>query len=416
MTGVAGYLCQMLMASKRGSCLLLLSFIIYHLSFSPARAQDWAQTAFEGTVVDDRNGQPLPFATVYANERASTITNMLGQFTIKTDSATMLRISYVGYKPRQIRASQAQGRVGLQPMEMGLQEVTVVPIANLIQKATKETLRQLQKHKKKTANFFYRQTAYSDSLCFEFVESFLSGHPAAWLRDLELVTGRYAGITPDSLHHYSFYTNFYTFSQIEMAMKQRDLSGLGAIPPLSSRYHQYYDVDYEVIRDGEERLFAIHFIPKPEVKDAIYEATLYIDEATLLVRKMEGVGRNIRLLHRDYVRSRNWFRRVIIPTEFSFIVNMTDERGFLEVQSVYVSELHMLDDKLCETHSLLFNIGDRKMGKGEKMQFYGDLHTGIEHQGYDPQFWRNNEIVLRTPMERRVIELFEQNKLFGLFR
>ena len=56
------------------------------------------------------------------------------------------------------------------------------------------------------------------------------------------------------------------------------------------------------------------------------------------------------------------------------------------------------------------------MGKGEKMGFYGDLHGGIETQGYDPQFWRNNEMVVKTPIEQEVMEMFETHKLFGVFR
>ena len=39
--------------------------------------------------------------------------------------------------------------------------------------------------------------------------------------------------------------------------------------------------------------------------------------------------------------------------------------------------------------------------------------VAIEEQGYDPTFWQQNEVVLRTPVEQKVAELFEQQQLFG---
>lgn len=400
--------------------LLLLCPIVFGL---PAMAQQ-----FEATVVDARTHEPLPFASIFIDRQNSTITNATGRFSIQADSTSILRISYVGYKPLSIRAAQLHETVALQTMEMGLQEVTVVPISNMIQKVTKETLRQLQKNKKRKANFFYRQTAFADSTCYEFAEAFLTGHSAAWLRDLELVTGRYVGILPDSLHHYSFYTNFYTFSQLDVATKEKDIPYHETIIPLSRSYARYYNVDYEVIRDDSTCLYAIHFTPKPKTERNILDVTLYVDEQTLHLRKMEGMGRNTKLVHREWNKEKQRVVETFIPTEFAFVVNMTDERGFMEVQSAYIIERHELGDKQIDTRSILFNIGDRrttfadnqelgkKMGKGERMEFYGNLHSEIRSQGYDPLFWHNNETVLRTPVEQQVMELFERKNLFGVFK
>lgn len=375
-------------------------------------------TRVESTVVDARTHEPLPFASVFIKNGHSTITNMVGQFSVEADSADILQISYVGYKPLSIRATHIGGRVALHTMEMGLQEVTVFPVSDLIRKATKETLRQLQKNKKKNTNFFYRQTAFKDSTCYELAEAFLSGRSAAWLRDLKMVTGRYAGIQPDSMHYYSFYSNFYTFSMIEIATKEkRQLGTLIHLLPLARDYATYYEVDYEVIRDGDSRLFAVHFTPKSNVKCPILDVTLYIDEATSLVRKIEGTGRNFAIVHTDKKRVKGGVRDVKTTyiTDFNLIVNMTTERDFLEVQSVFIDETHEFLGSQITTRSILYNVGDRKLGKGERMDFYGILHNQISEIGYDPTFWRNNEIVLRTPVEQQVMELFERNNLFGVF-
>ena len=373
---------------------------------------------FEAVIVDARTHEPLSFASVFSKKGNSTITNMVGRFSIEADSADVLHISYVGYKPLSIQAGSMHGRVELSAMEMGLQEVTVEPISNLIRKTTKETLKQLQKHKRKETNFFYRQTAFKDSVCYELAEAFLSGHSAAWLRDLKLVTGRFAGIQPDSLHYYSFYSNFYTFSMIEIASKQKQqFGGLVHLLPLSRDYANYYDVDYEVIRDGDSRLFAIHFTPKPHVRQSVLDVTLYVDESTYLVRKVEGVGRYFGIVHTDrkMVNGKVRLARTKYLTDFNLVVNLTDERGFLEVQSVFIDECHEFYGNQITTRSILYNVGDRKLGKGERMDFYGVLQNQIEEQGYDASFWRNNEIVQRTPVEQQVMELFERNNLFGVF-
>jgi hypothetical protein len=393
-----------------------LSTLLFLLLALAARGQ---QGTFEAIVVDARNGQPLPFASIYINKVSSTISNAEGRFLINADSADVLNISYVGYKPQRVRAARLGGRVGLEAMEMGLQEVTVNPIGPIIRKTTKETLRQLQKFKKKTSSFFYRQIAFADTTCYEFAEAFLTGRSAAWLRDLELITGRFAGIQGDSVNHFSFYGNFYTFSEIEVASKSRELPGFVDVLPLSRNYLHYYDVDYEVIRDSNEnRLFAIHFTPKPEIRQSILDVTLYIDEQTCCLRKMEGVGRNTRILHRELAMKDSVPVVVagVFPTEFSFVVNMTEERGFLEVQSVFVDESHVFADKQIVTRSILFNVGDRKLGRGEEMKFYGNLHKNIRQQGYDATFWHNNETVLRTPVEQQVMEIFERENLFGVFK
>ena len=49
-----------------------------------------------------------------------------------------------------------------------------------------ETVRQQKKYRRKTADFFYRQTAFVDSTCYEYVEAFLSGHSAVALSELKL--------------------------------------------------------------------------------------------------------------------------------------------------------------------------------------------------------------------------------------
>ena len=51
---------------------------------------------------------------------------------------------------------------------------------------------------------------------------------------------------------------------------------------------------------------------------------------------------------------------------------------------------------------------DNLMSEIEKGKMNKDKH-------YDPKFWKNLEIVKRTPVENEVVELFERDNLFGVF-
>lgn len=394
--------------------------IIFLLSLATCVA---GQTAvFEATVVDARTHEALPFASVYVNKVSSTITNSVGTFSLRCDSSDVMRISYVGYQSCHIEARNLPVVVLLEPIEQTLDEVVVLPypLKKFIRMTTKETLRQLQKFRKQESNFFYRQTAFNDSSCYELVEAFLTGRSAVSLRDLQLGSGRYAGIRSDSVQYYSYYANFFTFSQVDFASKYEWPAWGDDILPLFRHYDSYYTVDYDIIGNESDRLIALHFEPKPQVLRPILGATIYVDEKTLHVRKVEGQGRNIIILHTDKEKGKDSVMvtsKTLTRTNFDYVVTMTEERGFVEVQSVYVVEEHELYGERQLTRSILFNIGDKlQQSGGAQLKFGDNLHQQIEQRHYDPEFWRQNEIVRRTPVEQEVMELFEDKQLFGVWK
>lgn len=392
-----------------------LSLLLLFL-FSARLAAHAQQARFEGTVLDAKSRQPLPFASVYVGPGVSTITNAEGAFALLCDSADVMRISYVGYKTVHVRASQLGSGVALQPQETLLSEVTVMPIGPLIDKIAKETLRAMRKHKKERRLFFYRQTAFVDSTCYEFAESFLAGCPVVTLREPRLLSGRYAGAKPDSANTYFFFGNFYTFSQVDVVATYKKPSPLDDVVPLFRNCERYYDISYEVTADGDDRLFVIHFVPKPEalLKNVVLDATLYVDEKTLHIRRIEGKTRFWVALRRR-INSFRYDRRTV-PTWTSYDVHLSDGQGYPEVQSVFVQDVHRMGKKVCTTRSILFNVGEpeRLPKKGETLDFGSELHKAIERRGYDADFWDKNEIVRRTPVEQQVLEMFERQRLFGV--
>ena len=379
-------------------------------------------TSVEAVVVDAQTRQPLPYASIFVSRTNSTITNAVGSFHLACSPTDVLRISFVGYKTTRITADKVSKQIALEPMTNILNEVTVMPLKAYLNKAIDETLRQIGKNHRKKANFFYRLTAYADSTCYEFLEAFLEGHSAVWLRDLALNKGRYVGIQPDSLHYYSFYSNFFVVSQIQVTALHRSQQREYDRYPLIKYYENTYNVSGEWIGDGDDRLLAVHFTPKPTLL-SVLDATLYFDAQTFRLRKMEGRQLNLKVRHYKYRQKVKTLTEAFetvhdekINTEFHFTVTMTEDRGFLEVESVSIDEEHEIFGRKIHTNSVLFNIGDRVIGKGKKLKHNDNLQNVIGEMDYDPQFGKDNDVVLRTPIEEDVFQLFESKKLFGVFK
>ena len=382
-------------------------------------------TQIEAVIIDAQTRQPLPYASIFISRANSTITNAEGKFHIFCSPDDVLRISYVGYKTQQITARNLSSKIQLEPITSMLNEVTIMPLKAYLDKAIKETMRQIGKYHRKKANLFYRQTAYADSTCYEFMEAFLNGRSAVWLRNLALNKGRFVGIQPDSLDFYSFYANFFILSQIQVTCIHKSQLQGDERYPLIPTYEKNYDVTGEWIGDGDDRLLVVHFTPKP-TKLSVIDATLYFDGQTLRLRKMEGRLLNLTVRHYKYLTGKRResslveaFKNVrdeYINTDFHFTVTMTEDRGFLEVQSVAIDEQHEFHGRKLHSNSILFNVGDRVIGKGKKLKKDDNILIDIGNQEYDPQFWSDNDIVRRTPLEEDVFQLFESKKLFGVFK
>ena len=392
-----------------------------------------AQTRFESVVIDSKTSEPLAYASVSSSRHNATITNAEGAFRIKCGPTDRLQISFIGYKKVEIMAADLKAITPLDPIQNTLDEVVVKPLKlrDFIRKTAKETLQQIKLYGDCTSTFFYRQTSHCDTTCNEYVEAFLSGQAAVELKNLILLTGRYAAIAPDSANSYAYYRNYYTFSQLELVGKKREHDPDDTIVPLLYYYDNYYLTDYSYTLDDQGRsIVVINFTPRTKVIRPILAATLYIDEKTMHIRKVVGHGVNTFIrtgtwmedevveaeVEEDAIADSHPYFTWIIPSDFDFVITMTEKNGYTEVESIHVETKHEFNDRTIATSSLLFNIGNGSKESGQDMIFYGNMHRMIEKQGYDPKFWKENEVVRRTPVEQHVAELFENDHLFGNYK
>ncbi len=397
-------------------------------------ATDSLSLSLTARVVDKKTGEPLPFASVYISGERNTITNAVGEFSISAAPDDILRISYVGYYSVRLRASEIGGTVPLESEGKMLSEVVVYSADHVIKETLRRCKKEMSMHRKEKSNFFYRQISYVDRQCTIFLESFMTGRTAGTLSGLSLQTGRFVAVASSETFNP---TNFYTFAEVDMYKEEEGKGVYDIVPPLTKNYKKYFYTEMEMMRDGEKKIYVIYFIPRKE-KLWTVNCCLYIDGETYRVLKYEGETLNTYVCHRTIKNSE------VLPIAHTFVVNFNTEKGFSEVHSVSYNTRYVREEKVYETSAVMFNVGNRYLSKEEKkkekkdqeelasrhyynsltevmdaawgdLHFNGNLINSINKQGVDKEFWKKNEIVKRTPIEQKAVEIFEHDNLFGVF-
>ena len=379
--------------------LILLLMLLLSASVSAQRLH------IDARIIDAKTGERLPFASVYINGQNSTISNAEGEFVIDADSADVLRISYVGYKTVHLRAVDVGQEVLLSSEGEMLGEVVVLGTDLVIQNTLQRMKEEYKKYRKTKSNYFYRQVGYTDRQCHSFLESFFTARSATQVSDMSLVTGRYLSVA--SMRTISP-ANFFTFAQVPVFSNQKHISSKEQLVPLHQGYARDYLTEMRVFGDGERRVYVIKFVPRNSDVRAI-EGCLYVDAETFQLLKFEGRST------KEWVTHLKGKMGVVLPIAYSFVVNYQHENSFAEVSSVHFRTSYTADGHKFETTGMMFNVADRYFTSRGTLRFHDNLMDIISRKGLDGDFWKQNEIVKRTPIEEEALEIFERDNLFGVF-
>ena len=142
---------------------LLYSFFIILFSLVLCNNELKAQQTFTGHVIDKQTGKGIPFASVYVSEDKGTIANEEGTFTITLEVSDSIRVSSIGYTTITLGAKDVPNVISLSPYESTLQEVTVLPIRDILDKIIKKLNKDFIQHNRTKSVYFLRQTiSHSD--------------------------------------------------------------------------------------------------------------------------------------------------------------------------------------------------------------------------------------------------------------
>ncbi|MBR2016863.1 MAG: carboxypeptidase-like regulatory domain-containing protein, partial [Prevotella sp.] len=359
---------------------------------------------YSSRVVDAETGEPLPMATVQGAAE-STVTNIEGLFSVKADAGDVLKISYIGYKSVSIKASDIKTRIRLKLADIQLKEIEVKPFTSTLRKIVKKSISALSSNAHRRANYLYRQTTAVDGVTSSMVEAFFNANSAYNVCGMAIITGSYSQSDKDTDSTLSYIASLYPLSEIAIVQNERvPLAYSLQLMPLNMDYDRYYDVSHETIDDGERKIYSIEFKPKGNYDMMVFDGKLFVDAQTLRLLKAEGRLLNVKV-ETDY----NHFYAGVLSADVGFTVCFNEKSKYGEVQSVCISAEFKDMMHSQRFSSILYNVGDRNVGRAKWTRRKEDLRLQIDRMGYDKQFWRDNEIVKRTAVEAELARLREEN-------
>ncbi|MBZ4676456.1 MAG: hypothetical protein JG782_1075 [Anaerophaga sp.] len=332
-----------LMINHRKNVIALLAFIASIITITPdARAftsgEDEQQfdtlnyVLIRGTVEDEDNGDPLPFATVaIEGSNIATVSNSSGNFSLKVPKNMTdknIRFSFIGYEKKYVPLSEfRRGRntVRLKMITVPLVEVSVFPSdPNLLIKAVLNRRDENYLNQPVTMTAFYRETIKKGwsyvSLSEAVVEVYKHSYDDPREDRVRLQIGR-KSTDYDKLDTLAFKLQGgpYTATMLDI-MKDPYLL-------FDNEMIDYYNFKISNITRIEDRtIYVLSFEQKPHINIPLFYGKLYIDTENLAVTRaifnMNTEDRDE--VARMFIRKKPLGARVY-PTEASYTVNYRED-------------------------------------------------------------------------------------------
>ncbi len=374
--------------------------------------------SISGTVVDIVTQEPIPFVSIGSiNAAIGTSSNIAGEFSLKVDSLPMdLVFSHLNYEKRSIRVLENNPIVlELTPATKVLDAITVKGrkrsgyIENLVQKAYYNVRNQ---SKSKYGRAFYRQVTKTDTVYSELYEIFYDTRfDTEGILDWEIQEGRYAiGNTIIANKNFSLLSKIWTTIQPPTD---------DFIMPINRKLQELYEYEIkEVIERGPRKLAVVHFTPIENVGQPAFEGDVYIDIDNYDILKVAGSIKDDRIKFIKLTSDEGYWKNYKVDYELTYRDDV-DSTLILDYINVEHTFDYYLEDEFqfpVTTQSLLtfydFYQPLKRKRLGGKIRLTRDADI-LDHLGYNSEFWQENEIVKRTPVEQEVIEAFESQKAFG---
>ena len=378
------------------------------------------QHSISGKVIDKSTGKVIPYCSIaLASSSLGTATNELGEFVLDVDSLpAKLVFSHLNYSPLILEVSQVSDIIiALEPLTTVLEEVVVkaskkdVFALDLAKKAFQKTKKQSDISHYGRA--FYRQKTKNGENYSEFSEIFYDiRYSTAGIEDWNIVEGRYA-LTDNAVYN----RNYTLFSRI---LKPLQPNTKDLILPSHPGFELYYQPKIiDIVESADSRIAIVRFKPLKKLETPTFEGDVYIDMNTFDILKVNWS------LTRDDVgfvalttKNGTW-KDYSISYE---IVYKKDNSGNQVLDYIKVDQSfdYYTDDtfqsRSTTTSSLTFYehyTPTSRKRLGRRLRSGQSDWKKLDEIGYNEQFWSDNPMVKRTPVEEEVIGSFEKKDAFS---
>ncbi len=372
-----------------------------------------AQRLITGKVLDKQTRQPVPYASVVvAGTTQGTTTNAEGEFGLRVAQlpAKVLAFS-LGYGRDSVTVTAAGPTPALALQAAPVQLPAVEPTsyaAQLLARAYR-VLQRTRGHSE-YGQAFYRQFTRNGDQPIEALEAVWDVKTnSAGLAGTRLSQGRYA--THAGLMNF---TNFSLYTKIFggfCGLAANDMTNSHAV--LGPDATRLYTLRYQgQTQSSGRRVAEVAFVSRPGIPWV--SGSLYIDLATYQVLH----ARATRPMDFKSSRSKGFvFKADTISLEADFKPQLTGAvPNYVRVTAALVVGQPRKPDVPVGAASFTSFYDGRPTPTG--LPYAGpeaianDL-AAIKQKPYGPDFWRDNPVVKRTPLEEETIKSFEQSKAFG---
>lgn len=363
---------------------------------------------FGAHIQDAKTGEPLPYVSIYVASGIGTMTNLDGDFSIKTDEDADLRISYIGYRTVSVKAGRLSKTVKMEPVDNMLQEVVVLPMQSILNNIEKRLVKDYSSKKKKTSRYFYRQLVSTKNN--ELAEAFLEAKSAVNLRELTFLSGRHGRTTETGLRR-PLIADMNFHHPLELGLLLEDVEyWYGLTRPFSSlknskKIRTPYSYTIEQFEDEGGKMYRISFERKDTTRQTIaLTGTMYVDAKTYQVHSFDGKVEGMYLdVNKDFVR-------MYSPINLDVHIKYRHSKKYTEIENIS----YTMKSGDVSTNAILFNVDglSLKTSKKAKKQkvVKENMLMNIDDAEFDNILSANADIVKRTDEEAESAENEDANK------
>ncbi len=377
-----------------------------------------------GKVINEIDGQPIPYVSIgLEGSSYGTSSNAEGEFVLKVNEfPARLAFHHLTFEKKTIVVDSMEENqtILLNPLPKMLEEVTVKGkrgryYYDLIEKAY--ALLQSSSRNFQYGKAFYRQKTKRNNDYTELFEIFYDvKYTKSEIIDWSVLEGRYAMQNTNNDDIFVYNKNYTLLSRL-LTIKQPDTEAY--ITPVNEHVKDYFVIELEELIKSEERLVAVlTYYPKRDIQLPAFSGKLFIDVDTYDILRIEGSILNTDLKMIDFKDGRNTISDYSINLEISF-----KDQGEQLVMD-YVNINHSFKyyfDKVYKgdiyTSSILNFYEHYFPNKEKKFQGRIDFNVSdvyiISKRRYNPDFWAENPVIKRTPLEEKLIEDFNSSSSFA---
>lgn len=371
--------------------------ILLFFSFVLLSASIWAQElTVQGRVVDAETGEALPYVSIYVGDGRGTLSNSDGDFTIAADANDTIRISCVGYQTQRILASQLPKIIRMVPSVRQMNELTVLSISAIIDRAQRQLKRSLKDGEARRCHYFCRIIEELGEGT-DMIEAFVNAKSMVHIRDIEVLGGRQIRMDKTKQHPSLTSMNMHHLLEVGPMMKYNAFwNELLVLPFNYKNYRKLYQLRYITQKDDRgELVYVVRMLPNVRTgAGRMMEGTAYIDGRNYRLLRFTGTIPTMLMMYKE----KSTAQTTHVDTHFTIDYRYNRE-GMAEVSNISFET----KGTNIRARGLMFRIGDKGLAGKKGKQISENMISTIQDAGFDSLMWANSYVVQRTRQEQLVV-------------